>query len=298
MQFIKFSSIENSYREEEVYRAKALGINDWIVTEKLHGSNLGIYFSRDEPFRFASRNGFTDDGFFGVASSPVIQELLPKLQALADSFLNNKEIEQFIIYGELVGSGVQKGVFYSKEKSFFAFRISYLIDGDENILNYNLFSSHCDVHNIPIAPFIFRGNLDDCLKVSNAFDSLIANIPDNICEGVVIQPFVYTEYHTGSAVMLKNKNDKFLEKSRIKKEPLSLEMNNDFIANAECYLTENLAESIISKIGRDMSLIPLYMKEFNDEMVREIGAEYDDYKVEKKYIMGRFLNIIKPLLKG
>jgi hypothetical protein len=127
---------------------------------------------------------------------------------------------------------------------------------------------------------------------------LIANIPDNICEGVVIQPFVYTEYHTGSAVMLKNKNDKFLEKNRIKKEPLSLEMNNDFIANAECYLTENLAESIISKIGRDMSLIPLYMKEFNDEMVREIGAEYDDYKVEKKYIMGRFLNIIKPLLKG
>lgn len=300
MRFIKFSSVENTYRGEELDRARDLGINNWITTEKLHGSNIGFYFAPGKEPRIASRNGFTDDNFFGMSSSPTIQELLPRLELAANYLIGEFGCNQVIIYGELVGDGVQKGVFYGKEKAFYAFRISMLFydrPGEEEVFNYPIFDSVCDKFDIPVAPFIFRGSLDDCLNISNAFDSLIAKIPDNICEGVVIQPVAFASYHTGSAVMFKNKNDKFLEKSRFAKGPRILDLDMEFVDSVTPYLTENLAQSIISKFGRNMSFIPLYMKEFNDEMVREIGVEYDDYKIEKKHIMGEFIRLVKPLLR-
>ena len=299
MQFIKFSSIENSYQPALLKKARDLYLGDYVVTEKLHGSNIGFYYGKDKEPRIASRNGFTDENFYNMASSTVIQDLMPRLQLAADAMLDMYDTDQVIIYGELVGNGIQKGVFYSKDKSFYAFRISFVFDDEEEVLDYASFSEICDKFDIPQVPFIYQGKLDDCLKISNAFDSLVANIPDNICEGVVISPVVCRYYGNGNAIMFKNKNDKFREKSVKQKEPVNFDiMDNEFLGDAMLYITENLAQSIISKFGCDITLMPFYMKEFNEEMVRELGAAYEGMKMEKKYLMSEFIKLIKPLLRA
>jgi hypothetical protein len=74
------------------------------------------------------------------------------------------------------------------------------------------------------AKTLFRGYLKECLKYPNKFQSQIPNwfgltqFDDNICEGVVIRPVELCFFGNNARVMIKNKNEKWEEKSYQKKE--------------------------------------------------------------------------------
>ena len=42
LKFVRYHSIENSYHKEDIERVYTCGFNtgDWVVTEKIHGSNF------------------------------------------------------------------------------------------------------------------------------------------------------------------------------------------------------------------------------------------------------------------
>ena len=50
VEFIKFPSLENTYREKEISRIAEQGLDQqkYIVTEKVHGAHFDFYVSYDE----------------------------------------------------------------------------------------------------------------------------------------------------------------------------------------------------------------------------------------------------------
>lgn len=293
MEFIKFPSLENTYKEDIVMKAKEQQIPLWYVTEKLHGSNFSFSFDKELNCKLASRNGFTDGGFFGFGNSDGFADIQHNLSLMALYILNEYKSEQVVIYGELVGDGVQKGVFYTKGRDFYIFRIIWIDnDGEWFVIDYHSLKSMADRYNVKAAPFIFEGSLSDCLSVSNQFDSLVAGIKNNICEGVVIQP-VYQLFDFYP--ILKNKNDKFKEKSREKREIIPKEYNQEFVDSVLEYINNNFIDAVISKIGKDVKFIPDYIQEFNQEMIKEIGEEWSEKnkKDERKYLTTLFIKSLK-----
>ncbi len=80
------------------------------------------------------------------------------------------------------------------------------------------------------AKTLFRGSLNECLNYPNKFQSQISGwlglpqFDENICEGVVIRPVEPCFFGNHARVMLKNKNEKWEEKSYQKKrKPLEKE---------------------------------------------------------------------------
>ena len=62
MEFKKYSSIENTYRKAEIdyIRQNAFDRGDFIIEEKVHGSNFAFYYDGTE-IKCAKRTQFIDD---------------------------------------------------------------------------------------------------------------------------------------------------------------------------------------------------------------------------------------------
>ncbi|CCW64180.1 unnamed protein product [Phytomonas sp. EM1] len=186
----------------EVIRRSGLANQDWIVTEKVHGTNFGIYLIDETTVRFAKRSGIMDpnENFFGYHI--LADEMTTQIRILAELIKQKYgvgRIGRLIMNGELFGakykhplvpkstkwctmpngkrfpiSGVeiQREPFpqYSPELHFFAFDIKYSVSGAEQdfvLLGYDDFVEICSrVPNLLYAKALVRGTLDHCL----AFD--------------------------------------------------------------------------------------------------------------------------------
>jgi Rnl2 family RNA ligase len=248
--FKKWHSIENSYRQETIdyylRQCPELPDEQYTITEKLHGSNFQIYFQPNEPVRVGSRRNFlnADDHFRGAYIPRLLEShgaLLERLQGYVDS-----HDETIRLFGELFGEGIQKGVKYGPPK-----RIRYFgLMLDDILEPFSCFRDWIEDDDL-IVPIVAEvSGLEAALAFNTEFDSMILNEPDNICEGIVIQPLdrVYTDGH-GSPFILKKKNERFAEKQREKK-PIVVDtevarLNEEFKA----YITENRLQGVFSKQG-------------------------------------------------
>ena len=81
--FIKYGSIENSYRDKFIQkiRDKKLEDQEWVVQEKVHGANISFISTDGSTFVTASRNRIVpESGFHGHVK---IRKLLePSLVAI------------------------------------------------------------------------------------------------------------------------------------------------------------------------------------------------------------------------
>lgn len=336
MKFQKYSSIENAYRERFINAIHESGNGGgmYIVQEKIHGANFSIYVDKDG-VSFASRNNMlkNDEPFYaylGIAER--LAALAMNLFHIANECLPEEECEFYtfdylIINGELAGGGyphpdvpksgvgtVQKGVFYNPEQFFIGFDImaKYAEGEAPEFLNLDLTNRLFDDAGFLRAQTLYRGSLSECLAYPNKFQTTLPEIfglpeiKDNICEGVVIKPVVAAYLPNGSRVIIKNKNDNFSEKTKLKKAVREIPDNvKRLVETGKTYVTENRFNNVVSKFGelnpmdqRQIGkLIPLLVKDTMEDFGKDYGAELKtlekkDMKIVQKGVTDLCRNLI------
>ena len=119
------------------------------------------------------------------------------------------------VYGEIVGSGIQKNYAYGcaeSEHKFFAYDV--MVDG--RWLNHREFAQFCDSRNIPRVPELYVGPYSKAVELQHRDgDSTVGG--QKIREGVVIKPVVEDNILGGGRLVLKSISDAYY-----------LEDNSDF----------------------------------------------------------------------
>ena len=246
MIFKKFSSLENSYRQNLIdkvqYEGKDGGL--WMATEKLHGGNFSFWCDGTE-IRTASRSQFVDGTFYNC------QAVINRYSQGILDWCQQKGVSDFVAYGELFGGNIQKEVQYG-EKDFAAFDV--VIDGVvQDKQTARRIAKECGLN---FAPVLFTGSFKECLEMSNTFKSTLTPEGyegENISEGLVIEPVEPAWFENGSRVYFKNKTESFSEKNRQPKEKQVFELSEEESALMNellNYNTEQRVSNVISKIGQ------------------------------------------------
>lgn len=323
MKFVKYSSIENSYRTAFLNKIKQEGKDkgQFEVQEKIHGANLSFWISK-AGIKCASRTGFLEEGdkFYNY------KKVLARYETELLNLLNLLNEEEISVYGELFGgayphsdvpkiqtSRVQKGVFYSNDVEFIAFDIKTRSGSYLPTVTARRYLNFCG---IPVTEALFTGSLEECLAYPNEFQTTIPDlhglppIENNVCEGVVIRP-VFTEFLSNhSRVIIKNKNAKFKEKSgesdrpKVPKPKIQLDPQVVFLREqVSKYIVENRLRNVISKIGtvteKDFGKI---LGLFSRDIVEDFSKDEADFsriskdlqKQVTKFISNEASNFIRP----
>ncbi len=227
--FPKYTEIENLRHYNTVIQEG----EEVVVSEKIHGSNARIGMVEGEQMA-GSRNrrlrlptvpvpcGWLKRLYCRVFKRPLPSKVnveamknnwwwmpwtLPEVAALLTSL--GKEHKQVVLYGEIYGANVQKGVRYgSADKvSFRAFDL--LVDG--KYLDYDFFLFQCKTHNVETAPVLYRGpySLDKIKELSKG-KTTIGEGETHIREGVVVKPSVDRRDHKVGRVVLKYVSEDYL----------------------------------------------------------------------------------------
>jgi Rnl2 family RNA ligase len=200
-------------------RPEILSVKQVVATEKLHGSNFRVLFpagmTTPDEIRFGGRNEVFapgDDGFYGGKAVRWFKSRPELMRKLMEIFASHG-FSDVIVYGEICGAGIQKGVRYAPgdEALFRAFDIRIA----ENFVTYDLFVSLCDQAGLPRVPEIWRGE-----PSLEAFDALLEKPStegirngvapeDNVAEGVVIRSNPLLRDVFGSWLIIKHKAEGF-----------------------------------------------------------------------------------------
>ena len=323
VQFIKFPSLENTYRQKEIdqclmieqhYKEQGLTSN-WIVTEKVHGANYSFWVTSDEneiKVQVAKRTSFIadDEKFFN--HKPVLEKYRQSMIEL----YQHLECDTLVIYGELFGGNIQSGMSYPLEQDFVAFDVK--VDGvaQDKIGIFEILRSF----DIPTSPVIgVFDTLQEALEVNESFDSLLTRQDFNgddkhkEAEGVVIEPNTPMYHSNGSRVYLKKKTKRFLEKSgkpNIKHKSVTVvsEQVNTMLGWSLVYLTESRFQSVVSKIGEvSINNIGKVMGLMTQDIIEDLQKDLEidvkshftdkqDVKTFNKQLMKYVQDFIKPLL--
>lgn len=246
MNFVKFSSLDNTYRQNLIdktqYEGKDGGL--WIATEKLHGANFSFWCNGKEVLT-ASRSQFVDGTFYNC------QAVINCYSQGILEWCQQNGVSDFVVYGELFGGNIQKEVKYG-EKDFAAFDV--VIEG--KVLDKHTAMSVADDCGLFFVPVIKVGSFKECLELSNTFQSTLTPEDykeENTSEGLVIEPVEPAWFENGSRVYFKNKTESFSEKSRQPKEKQVFELSeeeSDLMNVLLEYNTEQRVSNVISKIGQ------------------------------------------------
>lgn len=246
MEFHKFSSLENTYRQNLIDKVRYEGkdVGDWIVTEKIHGANFSFWCDGTE-VKVASRSQFVDGTFYNC------QAVINRYSQGILDWCKSKGVNDFVVYGELFGGNIQKEVKYG-EKDFAAFDVA--IDG--KVLDKHTAQSVVDDCGLFFAPVLKVGTFKKCLELDNTFRSVLT--PDdwedeNTSEGLVIEPIEPAWFANGSRVYFKNKTESFSEKNSQPKEKQVFELSeqeSDLLNELLDYNTEQRVANVISKVGQ------------------------------------------------
>lgn len=325
MKFKRYPSIENSYRTKTLTQIDVEGIDktDWVVLEKVHGSNFSIWVDENE-VKFAKRSSFIGtDNFYDINTIRDGLEIFAK--RLFDDvkllqYTDHRTVDSITICGELFGGAfkhpevknlnvkqIQKGIYYSPKIEFMAFDLMI----NEQFVSHDLFTNLMTGSRFFLAPVLFKGSLKDCLNYPNEYDSKIPlalglpHLTDNVCEGNVIKPNIPQYFKSGERVILKNKNEKWSEKSKERKSPKpEVKLSVDTMAKLESaltYITENRLKNVLSKIGevtqKDFGkILGLMAKDVLEDYEKDsafLNLEKNEDKLFKKVINSEVANLIR-----
>jgi len=301
----RWCSIENTYRQKNIdfylETHPELENEVYVILEKLHGSNFQWYFQPGESVQAGSRNMYLDTSgsFQGASISQLMidnAKIISILQKLA-----NSEGHSIRLFGELIGRGVGKGVDYGEKKRLLYFGLMV----NDELLPFSVLEAMID--SWCLVPIIEkRIGLQDALDFDTKFNSWVLGKPDNICEGVVIQPYakVYYDSYGNSPFILKKKNDEFKEKEsakRVRAVDSEVErLNAEFML----YITDNRLQAIFSKHGEIESpkqigsYIKLVLGDARESFMKDFGVDADALdKAQQKQVFN-VGSVIAKMLKG
>lgn len=270
MDFPKYPHIDPLYKLQQ----QILACEEVVCTEKIHGANFRVMSPSTARTRgdivFGSRNNVVtaDSGFY--ANKPVMW------------FLNRPEIldwmvgrffgRDVVLFGEVYGSGIQRGVKYFNIDAMEFRAFDLMVDG--RMLDYGEFADLTDEIDIRGAPLLYLGppllsklnSLLECDSTVGKRNGVDTEGKPNIAEGYVVRPTKMTKDHHGQWLIAKHKSEGFAEEQKGRKGPISPRIPSDAQLLAERYVTRgrvlNAREKWMSSGGvvhdhmKDMQWLP------------------------------------------
>ncbi|MCL8536891.1 hypothetical protein M9991_08460 [Chryseobacterium gallinarum] len=332
MIFKTYNSIENAYQTRVIDQIKLQGFGDeiFIVQEKVHGANFS-FFTNGKEIKIAKRTAFItkDEKFFNAHQileryRKNVLEVFRKVKAIYP------DAETVVIYGELFGGGykhkevdpvegairVQKGIEYAPYNEFYAFDIK--LNGI-TYLDTEIINPIFEETGFFYAKTLFQGTLEEALRYPNVFNSKIPvwlGLPEmnNMCEGTIIKTLKTRYFGNGARVILKNKNEKWIEKSKmVKKQERITQKQVQFSGAAQQiweeiqrYVTVNRLNNVVSKTGEfapEMigKITGLFAKDILEDFEKDFPAvlrtiEKEEQKRINKKLNSLVINCIKEEL--
>jgi len=302
---------------------------EWCVTEKVHGSNFAFH-QTSGALQLATRNQYIigDKQFCQhLRMTPDNIHKCTSIWNTLQEYLG--DIKEMIIYGEIFGGKyehedvdrvneakrIQKGVQYHPDIKFYAYDIWLKTEASEYFLDYDMAINLFEEHNMVHAKILRKGSFGFCKIYSDKFPTTIPEyfnlpeIPDNICEGIVLKPILGLMTEGGDRVILKSKNEKFLEVSREPKRPRKMapelsENARDAIYEIMPYINENRLRNVLSKHGeftkKEFGVIIKAFKEdiymdFEYELYHLSVLDPVDKKMVQKEVNRLAIKIWKPI---
>jgi len=338
MEFTKYSTIENSYREKEINKIIENGFAskdiEWVVTEKVHGTNFSFICDGDS-VQVAKRTSilskeelskFYDADIMYKKYKDNILDLVKYLQRI----YNISEIQ---IFGEHFGgtyngetekgyTKIQKEIQYIPFTDFIVFDILVIFkevgEVKKIFLDWDFVKELAKKFELKVVPELYRGTFEECLKYPNQFQTKIPtmygleDIEGNICEGVVIKPVKDLRLGSGERVILKNKNDKFKEKGRVKKTKIKKPINlipedEKWIDEISRYFEENRIQNVLSKGEVQLNwkqfgkLSGLFFKDALEDFIKDNpdfnNLDKGQRKLIQKFAQARANEFIRDFMK-
>ena len=261
---------------------------DWVLVEKIHGANVSFSYDGTN-WRLGKRSGFITQkeqkSFYGIDEA--FRPYISNLQLVADTvcYEAGKDLRTgdhtVYVYGELYGKipdsgkSIQKGVNYTDTGAVAFFDI--MVDGE--YIPYEDTVRICTIHQIPLAPEICRGTLDELLTydVEEQFSMVprvLHNRPvDNApCEGVILRS------------LDDNRRFKWKKAQYMERPPKRGPLDTNTLETCISYMNDLRLASYVSKVGPDVILDRSYfstnMKALVDDVHEDIKEDhysvYDD----------------------
>lgn len=252
-EFFRYPHIDALHKQTIIFSCEEI-----VVHEKLHGANFRVMFpaglASPNQIRFGSRNREVGlgGGFYGdrpIALWLNNPDLLTNIIGLVDKYYPDDDV---IIYGEVFGPGIQKGVKYFAEDKI-GFR-AFDVRVGERFIDYDAFLCFCAAVNLAMVPQVYRGppsteKLNALLEV-NSDEALRNGVVEktNIAEGVVIRPTKMFKDHHDQWVLAKHKSLGFAEGGQGKRGPVAPKASNPCLAVAEEYVTRGRLLNAVEKL--------------------------------------------------
>ncbi|AZB08681.1 RNA ligase, Rnl2 family [Chryseobacterium sp. G0162] len=332
MIFKTYNSIENAYQTRMIDQIRLQGFGDevFIVQEKVHGANFS-FFTDGKEIKIAKRTAFIEKEEKFYNAHQILEQyrknVINLFQKVKTIYPN---VETVVIYGELFGGSynhkevepvknaikVQKGIEYAPYNDFYAFDIK--LNG-VTYLDTDIINSIFEKTGFFYAKTLFEGTLEEALRFPNVFNSKIPTwlrLPEmnNMCEGTIIKTLKTKYFGNGARVILKNKNEKWIEKSKmVKKERKATQKQVDFSETAQNiwgeiqqYVTANRLNNVVSKIGEFEpkimgKVIGLFAQDILEDFEKDFPAvfttiEKDEHKRINKKLNSLVIDCIKEEL--
>lgn len=317
----KYSSIKN-LNEELIKKIENHGFEkgEWSLSEKIHGANCS--FLDGDNIQGMKREGeliLPDEIFCNYQK--VFNEEERKLKELFKILKMDFKSEKSQVFGELFGGAfikhpnverikgaikIQKGVIYSPDNHFSGFDILV----NEMYLPTSVMNKLFDKVDIFYSKPLFKGSFYECIKYPNEFNSTISErlgyprVENNICEGIIIRP-EETKFMGMSRLIIKNKNDKFSEKSNAKAIKIEVEIPSHvkkYIEILNTYVCENRLDNVLSKIGAvSMKDLGTIIQKLNKDALDDFIEDNPDFnkleREEQKMITKALSRMSPPLVK-
>ena len=120
MKFRKFNSIENVTRQKFIDIILQLGIQcDWYVSEKVHGANFA-FICDNNGIQCAKRSGIIGEGEKFFNHQYVKDKYASTITGIYELLKCAKDCNHLVIFGELYGGNIQKGIYYREDQDFYS----------------------------------------------------------------------------------------------------------------------------------------------------------------------------------
>lgn len=307
MNLVKWPSIENTYRQKNIDYFLSLfpelQNEEYIILEKLHGSNFQFAIFPDGTCRAASRNNYLDrtNSFQSVQIADLFEKYKEIIEVLQEKAENERVT--YRLFGELIGPKIGKGIEYGTEYRILFFGLMI----EDELQPFSMLEELIPASNVVPVIGVVKG-LEAALSFDAHFNTRLNSVEDNECEGIVIQPY-HKVYHVlgGTSFLLKNKNEKFKEKTKKKKNPILSDPEVTRLhAEFRSYITEARVLSFFSKHGEIEApqQMGFYIKgimadaqeEFFKDFEEEVNVLPRKYKKAVLNVGGLLANMLKRYL--
>lgn len=296
MDDVKWGKIKNVYSLNSVINEGIWGVQNVVVTEKIHGTNARIIIY-DDKVDVGSRTKILVQG-------GGIKDQYDKTMSIGES-VRKQILDRYgvipsgrvIIFGEYAGESIQKGIKYTESgRDFWAFGV---LIGESCWLDIPAAEKFCEDYGVKFVPILYRGS--PSMNVFNELynnNSRILSIEDNVAEGIVIfsNPIMFDKF--GSMIRAKHKNDKWNEwipKTKKVKDPNIETFVSEYInKNRILHSVDKLREDGIWRCN--MSDMRGLIAEIMNDLKQEVGLGDLDERETRKSVSRLVARIYKDML--